>query len=147
MRKSYTGNLNETKSSLSVHESLEQRFGNFSSSEVPKPTYTHRLTYQKKNSLDVVMDTSNERSTSTVGIQENDYRATSESGMSQVSKNKKPHDSFVLRDDRSVSKASRNTRKEESSSTSLNMEFNAEDKDEESFDHEDSDNQADQSKL
>ena len=44
MRKSYTGNLNETKSSLSVQESLKG-FGNFSQSDLQKPNIAHRMTY------------------------------------------------------------------------------------------------------
>ena len=44
MRKSYTGNLNETKSSLSVQESWKG-FGNFSTSEVQKSNIAHRMTY------------------------------------------------------------------------------------------------------
>ena len=44
VRKSYTGNLNETKSSLSVQESFKG-FGNFAASEVQKPNIAHRMTY------------------------------------------------------------------------------------------------------
>ena len=43
MRKSYTGNLNETKSSQSVQESWKG-FGNFSASEVQKQNVAHRMT-------------------------------------------------------------------------------------------------------
>lgn len=44
MRKSYTGNLNETKSSLSVQESWKG-LGNFSASEVQKSNIAPRMTY------------------------------------------------------------------------------------------------------
>ena len=89
----------------------------------------------------MIIDTSVDRSNSTHGIQEIDYRETSESGISQISKIKKQLHDSQLRSERSVSRASRNTKKEESSSTSLNN-FRPEDKDDESFDYDNDDNQA-----